>query len=89
MTRIDAEVNTLQVGKSGLSDGVVHEMDAQLEREGILKLRLLRSAPEIGRMKDAIREAALKLKAEVVDIRGHTATLRRKPGMKVLRPEKE
>jgi RNA-binding protein len=75
--RIEATVN---LGKGGLSEGVVEELDAQLKRHHLVKVRVQRGA--LGSdpaAKDAqADELASRLGAELVERRGHTVLLFRR-----------
>jgi RNA-binding protein len=75
--RIDATVN---LGRGGLTDGVVEELDSQLKRHHLVKVRVQRGA--LGSdpaAKDAqAEELAQRLGAEMVERRGHTVLLYRK-----------
>lgn len=71
---------TVHVGKEGLTDGVVAELDSQLRRHHLVKVRIQRSAVGGDRtVKDAQAEdIAQRLGAELVERRGHTVLLYRK-----------
>jgi RNA-binding protein len=75
--RIEATVN---VGKGGLTDGVLDELDAQLKRQHLVKVRVQRGA--IGSDPDAkdaqAEDMADRLGAELVERRGHTVLLYRR-----------
>ncbi len=74
---IDAKVH---VGKEGLTEGVVAELDSQLRRHHLVKVRVQRSAVGGDRTgKDAqAKDIAQRLGAELVERRGHTILLYRK-----------
>ncbi len=63
-----ADVN---IGKKGIYDGIVNEIRRRLEQEGVVKIRVLKSARQKVSDKD-IEELAKKLDAIVVDSRGYT-----------------
>ena len=71
---------TLQVGKGGVTDGVVSELDAQLKRNHLVKVRLQRGAAGGDReAEEALAlELAGRLGAELVERRGHTVLLYRR-----------
>lgn len=71
---------TVSIGKGGLSDGVIEELDAQLKRHHLVKVRIQRSALGDDRqVKDAqAQELADSLGAELVERRGHTVLLYRR-----------
>lgn len=64
---------TINVGKKGLTDNVIKEINLQLEKRGIVKVKMLKSF----RNKDK-RELAEEIKAKVngklVDFRGFVLT---------------
>jgi len=70
---------TLQIGKSGLSEGFLRELDRQLDEVGLVKVRFLRSARLLYEHKDQLLQDLLsKVRdAELVDFRGFTVTLYR------------
>lgn len=75
--RIEA---TVQIGKGGVSTGIVDELDAQLKRNHLVKVRLQRGAAggdkegEVG----IAEELAAALGAEIVERRGHTVLMYRR-----------
>ena len=75
--RIDASVH---IGRGGISEGVLTELDAQLKRNHLVKVRLQRGA--VGGQREAEDEIAEKLakelRAEIVERRGHTLLLYRR-----------
>lgn len=72
--------STVQIGKGGLTDGVVDELDAQLKRHHLVKVRIQRGA--IGDDRQAkdlqAQELAERLGAELVERRGHTVLIYRR-----------
>jgi RNA-binding protein len=64
-----------QVGKAGLEPGVIAHVRALLERQELVKLRLLSSAGEDRRL--AAQELAQACKAEMVDLVGRSVVLYR------------
>lgn len=62
-----------QVGKSGISEGVVAELKAWLEREPLVKVKLLAGAREDADTKTVAQELAEKAGVVLVEVRGHTA----------------
>ena len=71
---------TVNVGKGGITEGVLEELDAQLRRNHLVKVRIQRSA--VGVDKDAKDSQAIELArglgAELVERRGHTVLLYRR-----------
>jgi len=64
------------VGKGGVTDGIIRELDRQLEEKELVKIRFLRSSntSQIGEM---IARLAKETQSELVETRGNTATLYR------------
>lgn len=74
---LDATVN---IGKGGVTEGILEELDAQLRRNHLVKVRVQRSA--VGEDKQAkdiqATELADLLGADLVERRGHTVLLYRR-----------
>lgn len=62
-----------QVGKNGVTDGVVKELQIWLEREPLVKVRLLKGSQEEGDAKTLAASLADRAGAVLVEVRGHTA----------------
>lgn len=62
-----------QVGKSGVTDGVVQELVARLEREPLVKVRLLKGAREDAGVKEVAADLAERAGVVLIEVRGHTA----------------
>jgi RNA-binding protein len=70
----------VSVGKGGLTEGVEAELDAQLKRHHLVKVRIHRSAvggDRAGKDEQAL-ELAQRMGAELVERRGHTVLLYRR-----------
>lgn len=71
---------TVNVGKGGLTEGVLEELESQLKRHHLVKVRIQRGA--IGGDPDAkdaqAEDLARRLGAEMVERRGHTVLLYRR-----------
>lgn len=65
----------MNVGKSGLTDGVVEEVSRQLDEHRLLKVKLLPSSREERARDDLAEELAKRTRAELVEVRGNTAVL--------------
>ena len=64
---------TVRIGRSGLTQAVVHEVVAQLKRKDAVKVKMLATSREETRC--AAAEIAERCSAELVDVRGNTVTL--------------
>ncbi len=64
----------LRVGKKGLDDNMMAEIARRLEDEGLLKIKILRNAPETDMdvVADILNE---KVDGKVVEVRGRTLLL--------------
>ena len=76
-------VVTVRIGKKGLTENVLREIEKVLDARGIVKVKLLQNfRSKFNVDKDAKTEIASilrdKLGAEVVDIRGYIITLRKR-----------
>jgi RNA-binding protein len=69
---------TVQVGKSGLTDAIIKEIDEQLEKREFIKIKMLKSMGPSKYWKDDVTEMVGKLKAELIEIKGGTILLYRK-----------
>lgn len=68
---------TLRVGKAGVSEGVVDEVDGQLEDQDLVKVRFLRSARAEEDRESMAEELARSADATLVEVRGNTCLLHR------------
>ena len=65
---------TLQVGKNGVNAATVAELDAQLKKKKLVKVRLLKTATVGGAEDDAqARGLAEGTRSHLIEVRGHTA----------------
>lgn len=67
----------VQIGKAGLSDSVIEELEAALRRERLVKVRFLRSARAGEDQQALAKELAERTSSVLVEIRGHTVVLYR------------
>jgi RNA-binding protein len=67
-----------QVGKGGVTEGVVKELQAHLSREPLVKIRILKSAGE-GDTRAIAETLARAARVVLVEVRGHTALFHRPP----------
>ena len=73
-----AEKPVIWIGKHGVSQEIVAEIDGQLERTEIVKIKILKTALEGSDAKAVADETARQTKALLVEVRGHTFILYRK-----------
>lgn len=68
-----------QIGKSGVTDGVVKELQTWLAREPLVKVKMLKSAVEGEDPEAMARDLAARAKVRFIEVRGHTALFHRPP----------
>lgn len=76
--KVLSESATVRIGKEGLSEGVLDEVRRRLERDGVVKVRVLKSVAGRVDVRELALKASAKLGVELVDVRGHTFTIVRK-----------
>ena len=65
---------TLHVGKNGVNDATVAELDAQLKKKKLVKVRLLQTATEGGAEDQGqAQRLAEGTRSTLIEVRGHTA----------------
>ena len=74
-------VITINVGKKGISDNLIREINTLLEKRGVVKVRMLRNFRNITMggvdRKTLAREIAERVDGELVDFRGFVLTFKR------------
>lgn len=70
---------SFQIGKSGLTEGVVKELQTHLAREPLVKVKLLKSAFGDTDKRALAEELAKQARVILVEIRGNTALYYRLP----------
>jgi len=68
----------VSIGKRGITEGIINEVKRRLDDEGIVKVRLLKSATAKygGRdVKTIANEIAMLVGAKVIDVRGRSFVL--------------
>lgn len=68
----------VRIGKKGLSEGTINEIRRLLEKEGMIKVKILKTALKELEVEEIATEVSRKLNAEIIDVRGHTFTLKRR-----------
>lgn len=72
------EAPVLQVGKNGITESFIMEVRTQLKHSRVLKVRILKSALGEKDRKEIASEVAEKARASLLDVRGHTFTLKKR-----------
>ena len=79
--RLKAEANQLSpilnVGKNGITDSLVEELNKQIKANRLVKLRVLKSAEEGKDLKAIAEEIATATRSTVIEVRGRTVVLYR------------
>ncbi|WP_456369342.1 YhbY family RNA-binding protein [Geoglobus sp.] len=74
-------VITINVGKKGINDNLIREINTILEKRGVVKVRMLRNFRNItmggADRKSLAMEIAEKVNGELVDFRGFVLTFKR------------
>jgi len=79
---LSGERPTIWIGKSGVSQELLKEIDKQLDKSEMVKIKILKSALGGDEAKQIASRIAEKAEASLVEVRGHTFILyrrRRKP----------
>ena len=75
---LSAEKPTVWIGKNGISREVLDEIDKQLERVEMVKVKILKTALGEDSAENIARKIAQGTESFLVEIRGHTIILYRK-----------
>jgi len=76
--KLKDENPTLWVGKEGLTPQLLSEIEKQLEKKRMLKIRILKSALEHETAQSIALKAAEQASAALVEVRGHVFILYRR-----------
>ena len=68
---------TINVGKRGLTESLINEINLQLEKRGVVKVKMLRSFRANRNKEELANEIASKVKGKLVDFRGFILTFER------------
>ncbi len=70
---------TINVGKNGITESLINEINFQLEKHGVVRVRMLKNFRlASGRhKKELAREIAEKVRGRLVDFRGFVLTFER------------
>ncbi len=61
----------VRIGKHGVTEGVVNEIRSWLKREGVIKVRVLKSAAAERDTEEIAKDVASRTGATIVDVRGN------------------
>ena len=68
---------TIKIGKKGLTDNIIKEINLQLEKRGMVKVKMLRSFRSEKDKRELVDEIKAKVKGKLVDFRGFVLTFER------------
>ncbi|PWI49568.1 hypothetical protein CEE45_00110 [Candidatus Heimdallarchaeota archaeon B3_Heim] len=76
---IRAESPSLQVGKNGLSDSFLNELNNRLKKDKTIKIKFLKNSPFNSRQEAvSALKAILNSNSEVIETRGWTVIIQKK-----------
>jgi RNA-binding protein len=79
--RLRAEANQLSpilnIGKNGITDTLVEELNKQIKANRLVKVRVLKSAEEGKDLKAIAEEIAAATRSTLIEVRGRTVVLYR------------
>jgi len=73
--RLIGEKPTIWIGKSGVSQELLKEIEKQLKKKEMVKVRILKSALKESEAKQVALQIAEQTQASLVEVRGHTFML--------------
>ena len=73
--QVDKEKSTIRIGKGQVSQQVLKEIEKQLEKKEIVKIKILKSALQGDKTKRIAQQIAEQTEASLVEVRGHTFML--------------
>ncbi len=73
--RLSDEKPTIWIGKGGTSQELLKEIEKQLEKKEMVKVKILKSALERNETKQIASRIAGQVEASLVEVRGHTFML--------------
>ncbi|AKB52617.1 RNA-binding protein YhbY [Methanosarcina barkeri str. Wiesmoor] len=79
--KLKAEANQLSpilnIGKNGITDTLIEELNKQIKANRLVKIRVLKSAEEGKDLKAIAEEIAAATRSTVIEVRGRTVVLYR------------
>lgn len=73
--RLGGEKPTIRIGKNRVSREILGEIEKQLEKKEMVKIKILKSALQGGEAKGIASRIAEQTEASLVEVRGHTFML--------------
>jgi len=68
---------TVWIGKSGVTDALVGQIDRQLDANEVVKVKVHKTSPEEAEIAELAEKIAEETTSEIVDVRGRTFTVYR------------
>jgi RNA-binding protein len=73
--RLSGEKPTIWVGKGGVSQELLKEVNKQLDKNEMVKIKVLKAAHENGKTREIASEIAGETRSSLVEVRGNTFML--------------
>jgi RNA-binding protein len=73
--RMCEEKPTVWIGKNHVSKEVVEEIEKQLDKREVVKVKILRTALNEGEVKEIASNISARTESNLVEVRGHTFVL--------------
>ncbi|MDK2795398.1 MAG: RNA-binding protein [Archaeoglobaceae archaeon] len=71
------EMVKINLGKNGITESLINEINLQLEKRGVVKVKMLKNFERRSEKDLVVRELTEKLCCRVKDVRGFVITLER------------
>lgn len=84
--RSRSEAATVRIGKKGVTETLILEILKNLRKKGIVKVKILKTGLAGRKAKDIAEEVAKATNSRIIQIRGHTFTLRKPKKIFIRRP---
>jgi RNA-binding protein len=75
---LSGERPTIWVGKEGVTSRIVEEINRQLKKRKMVKVKILKTALKERKARDIANIIAQKTESVLIDVRGHTVMLYKK-----------
>ena len=84
--RSRSEAVTVRIGKKGVTEPLILEISKNLRKKGIVKVKILKTGLGGRKARDIAEEVAKATDSRIIQIRGHTFTLRKPKKIFIRRP---
>lgn len=74
-SKMSIEKHTVWIGKRGITNQLIDEVLKQLEKKGIIKVKILKSALKTDEASNIIKRVTEETESTLIDKRGHVFTL--------------